>query len=121
MKFAINTTRSGRAGLTNAETSVLSASGSWLISGASRWLDARSGLSRTPPARIARTTQTSFFTQHLLLVLLRGKVATGCVRWQEAGGGCRLPPDYGMPTRYFSPVGAGTPPEGSRVTATATG
>ena len=29
--------------------------------------------------------------------------------------------DYGMPTRYFSPVGAGTPPEGSRVTATATG
>src|SRR5712691_4089117 len=86
MKFAINTTRSGRAGLTNAETSVLSASGSWLISGASRWLDARSGLSRTPPARIARTTQTSFFTQHLLLPLRR-KPAAGCVNQGRRGLG----------------------------------
>ena len=30
----------GIRGLTNAYTSVLSASGSWLMSGASRWLDA---------------------------------------------------------------------------------
>ena len=40
MKFAMSVTRSGWAGLTKAYTSVLSASGSWLVSGASRWLDA---------------------------------------------------------------------------------
>src|SRR5215471_2793257 len=34
-------TVSGRSGLTNAYRSVLSARGSWLISGASRWLDAK--------------------------------------------------------------------------------
>src|SRR5919109_2751446 len=33
-------TESGRSGLTNAYTSVLSADGSWLIRGASRWLEA---------------------------------------------------------------------------------
>src|SRR5919108_5137559 len=33
-------TESGRSGLTNAYRSVLSADGSWLISGASRWLEA---------------------------------------------------------------------------------
>src|SRR4029434_6269002 len=41
-------TVSGRSGLTKAYTSVLSAKGSWLISGASRWLDAE-----TPGVRIA--------------------------------------------------------------------
>src|SRR2546430_14437535 len=34
-------TVSGRSGLTKAYRSVLSASGSWLMSGASRWLEAR--------------------------------------------------------------------------------
>src|SRR5713226_719054 len=42
MKFAMSVTRSGLRGLTNAYRSVLSARGSWLMSGASRWLDARS-------------------------------------------------------------------------------
>ncbi len=37
----MSTTLSGLAGLTKAYVSVLSASGSWLMSGASRWLDAR--------------------------------------------------------------------------------
>ena len=32
-----------------------------------------------------------------------------------------LPLVYGIPMRYRSPVGAGTPPAGSSVTATATG
>src|SRR5215472_12592271 len=40
MKFAINVTKPGRSGLTNAYTSVLSTAGSAAMSGASRWLDA---------------------------------------------------------------------------------
>ena len=41
MKLAMSVTVSGRSGLTNAYTSVLSATGSFEISGASRWLDIR--------------------------------------------------------------------------------
>ena len=41
MKFAMSVTASGLSGLTNAYTSVLSATGSFEISGASRWLDIR--------------------------------------------------------------------------------
>src|ERR1700755_3449770 len=41
------------SGLTNAYRSVLSARGSWLISGASEWLDALAALGPGKPVRIA--------------------------------------------------------------------
>ena len=44
MNDAINVTVSGASGLTKAYTSVWSACGSALMSGASRWLDARPGI-----------------------------------------------------------------------------
>src|SRR6185503_13637317 len=88
MKFAMIVTLSGVVGLTNAYRSVLSASGSWLMSGASRWLDARSGLRNAPAVTNASTTQASFLTEHLLL-RLRRKRAIGCVNERGKGLGGR--------------------------------
>ena len=62
MKFEISATRSGRWGLTNAYRSVLSASGSWLMSGASRWLEAVMGAMTIAAAMTMAATQASFFT-----------------------------------------------------------
>src|SRR5690349_1879720 len=98
------------------------------MSGASRWLDARNGLRHVPAATTTSTTQASFLTEYLLFALRRA-VDIGCVnegvrrvgRRKEIGGIRDSTRTYGIPTRYLSPVGAGTPPAGSRVTATATG
>src|SRR5574339_1076362 len=55
MKLLIRVTVSGFEGLTKAYTSVLSASGSWLISGASRWLDAEPAGESTTASTVAPT------------------------------------------------------------------
>src|SRR4029079_3843204 len=65
MKFAIKTTLFGFVGLTNAYTSVLSASGSALMSGASRWLDACSEPTPRTAAVMATAMNVHFFTTHL--------------------------------------------------------
>src|SRR6266545_3911844 len=52
-------TVSGLSGLTKAYTSVLSAVGSWLMSGASRWLDAPARLTRVPSITATSVTMTN--------------------------------------------------------------
>src|SRR4029077_14499885 len=52
----------GWSGLTNAYRSVLSAVGSWLISGASRWLDALPGSIWSTTSAATAPHKTSFLT-----------------------------------------------------------
>src|SRR5262249_26614986 len=67
--LAMNVTVSGRSGLRNTYRSVLSAIGSWLMRGASRWLDAAPGSIWTAmPNATADTTINVFFTALVLLV-----------------------------------------------------
>src|SRR6185436_2018342 len=59
MKLAMIVTLSGVVGLTKAYRSVLSATGSWLISGASRWLEACVGWMKRVDARPATARAAS--------------------------------------------------------------
>src|SRR5919198_4397 len=63
-------TVSGRSGLTNAYRSVLSARGSWPISGASEWLDAAAG-GGAGPRTTAATANVPAAVQSMAARVLR--------------------------------------------------
>jgi len=82
MKFAISVTRSGLRGLTNAYKSVLSASGSALIIGASRWLeptrDGTEAAAATPITNRKRITGFFTFTSRIPTALSRKRMCGVC-------------------------------------------
>src|ERR1700694_6027617 len=77
IQFAISVTVFGLSGLTNAYVSVLSATGSWLISGASRWLEAFAP-PRVPSAPAAPATSTTSALGRNLRLVRMVPPSSGC-------------------------------------------
>src|SRR5262245_19255820 len=73
-------TVSGRSGLTNAYRSVLSASGSWLIRGASRWLDADTKLNWKTMGAATRRRMTAVSKIFRNMGLMNSFLPAGAIR-----------------------------------------
>src|SRR5213594_4959065 len=92
-------TVSGRSGLTKAYVSVLSASGSWLMRGASRWLDARAagtaGERRSAPrpsaAHAPMTDRDGALPFAFMCPSFRPPTVTDAGTGTDLGGPSRLP------------------------------
>src|SRR5688572_8989111 len=110
MKLLIRVTASGFAGLTKAYTSVLSASGSWLISGASRWLDAEPAGEMATASTVAPTIAERVDIRVGTLTSLRALHPFGGVTSRNSFRIGQLP------ARRIVPDGSGRPPGGSSVT-----
>src|SRR3954466_13424155 len=69
------------SGLTNAYRSVLSARGSWLISGASEWLDALAALGPGARVRITMIASAPSASAAAMATGLRIRGAAACMGW----------------------------------------
>src|SRR5216683_737548 len=91
MYDAMSVTVSGASGLTNAYTSVLSACGSLLMSGASRWLDARPGSMKKPTRHTTSVRNKSLFrTIHLACGMTNTPPSQCSTDWSAQWIGNRL-------------------------------
>src|ERR1700737_3455832 len=115
IQLAISVTVFGLSGLTNAYVSVLSATGSWLISGASRWLEAFAP-TRLPSATAAPATSTTSALGRNLRLVRMVPPSSGCSTGAMARATPRTVPGAYLPapgdaastptTSQLSPTGA---------------
>src|SRR5437773_8315700 len=81
MKFATIVTMFVLSGLTNAYRSVLSARGSWLINGASEWLDALAAPGPGARVRITMSANAPSASAAAMTTGLRIRGTAACMGW----------------------------------------